>query len=62
MAETEISIMGSQCLDRRLESQGRMAEEVTAWESERNAREARIHWTLGAIHFFRFMQRSLLWS
>jgi hypothetical protein len=45
MAETEISIMGSQCLDRRLESQSRMAEEVAAWESERNAREARIHWT-----------------
>jgi hypothetical protein len=45
MAETEISIMGSQCLDRRLDSQGRMAEEVAAWERERNAREARIHWT-----------------
>ena len=45
MAETEISIMGSQCLDRRLDSQGRMAEEVAAWENERNAREARIHWT-----------------
>jgi hypothetical protein len=45
MAETEISIMGSQCLDRRLESRGRMAEEVAAWESERNDREAQIHWT-----------------
>jgi hypothetical protein len=45
MAETEISIMGSQCLDRRLESQDRMAEEVAAWERERNAREAKIHWT-----------------
>jgi len=45
MAETEIGIMGSQCLDRRLDSQGRMAEEVVAWEDERNAREAKIHWT-----------------
>ena len=45
MAETEISIMGRQCLDRRLESQARMAEEVAAWEKERNARKARIHWT-----------------
>jgi hypothetical protein len=45
MAETEISIMGSQCLDRRLDSQGRMAEEIVAWEDERNAREAKIHWT-----------------
>jgi len=45
MAETEIGIMGSQCLDRRLESRSRMAEEVAAWESERNDREAQIHWT-----------------
>ncbi len=45
MAETEINIMDHQSLDRRLDSQGRMAEEVAAWESERNARKARIHWT-----------------
>jgi DDE superfamily endonuclease len=45
MAETELSIMDRQCLDRRLESQGRMAAEIAAWENERNAREARIHWT-----------------
>jgi hypothetical protein len=45
MAETEISIMGRQCLDRRLESQSRMAEEVAAWENERNTRKVHIHWT-----------------
>ncbi len=45
MAETEINIMDRQCLDRRMESQGLIAEEVGAWEDERNAREARIHWT-----------------
>jgi hypothetical protein len=45
MAETEISIMGRQCLGRRLESQDRMAEEVAAWEKERNNRRVRIHWT-----------------
>ena len=45
MAETEINIMDQQCLDRRLDSQGRIAAEVAAWEKERNAREARIHWT-----------------
>jgi DDE superfamily endonuclease len=45
MAETEISIMGRQCLSRRLESQGRIAEEVAAWEEERNTRKVRIHWT-----------------
>jgi hypothetical protein len=45
MAETEIGIMGRQCLDRRLPSQANLAEEVAAWEMERNARQARIHWT-----------------
>ncbi|HEV3166657.1 MAG TPA: IS630 family transposase [Isosphaeraceae bacterium] len=45
MAETEINIMNRQCLDRRLDNQGLMAEEVAAWEAERNTRKARIHWT-----------------
>jgi hypothetical protein len=45
MAETEINIMGRQCLNRRPDSQGLMAEEVAAWEDKRNARQARIHWT-----------------
>jgi DDE superfamily endonuclease len=45
MAETEINIWDRQCLDRRFDSQGRLAEEVAAWEDERNARKAKIHWT-----------------
>jgi hypothetical protein len=45
MAETEINIRDRQCRDRRFDCQGRMAEEVAAWEDERNARKARIHWT-----------------
>jgi hypothetical protein len=45
MAETEIGIMNRQCLDRRLDSQEKIAAEVAAWEDKRNAREARIHWT-----------------
>ena len=45
MAETEINIMNRQCLDRRLDSQSLLAGEVAAWERERNARRARIHWT-----------------
>jgi len=44
MAETEINIMNRQCLDRRLESRGLLAEEVAAWENKRNARKACIHW------------------
>jgi hypothetical protein len=45
MAETEINIMNGQCLDRRLDSQARIATEVAAWEAKRNLAEARIHWT-----------------
>jgi hypothetical protein len=44
-AETEISIMNQQCLDRRLESPAKLAAEVAAWERQRNVRKARIHWT-----------------
>ena len=45
MAETEIGIMNSQCLDRRLDSAEKVAAEVAPWQSKRNAQEARIHWT-----------------
>jgi hypothetical protein len=45
MAETEIGIMNSQCLDRRLDSVEKVAAEVAPWENKRNAQEARIHWT-----------------
>ena len=45
MAETEIRIMNGQCLDRRINSQDKIAREVAAWERERNALQARIHWT-----------------
>jgi hypothetical protein len=45
MAETEINILKSQCLNRRIESRERMATEVAAWEKRRNEQKARIHWT-----------------
>ena len=45
MAETEISILSGQCLDRRLDSQAKIAAEVATWEAKRNAQRARIHWT-----------------
>lgn len=45
MAETEINIMNSQCLDRRLDDRALIASEVAEWERKRNAAKARIHWT-----------------
>ena len=44
MAETEIGIMNRQCLDRRLDSPEKITTEIAAWETQRNAVEARIYW------------------
>lgn len=44
MAETELSVLSRQCLDRRLESQDLLAAEVAAWERSRNAKQTKIHW------------------
>jgi len=44
MAECELSVLGRQCLDRRIDSPDRLTEEVAAWEHERNAQPVRIHW------------------
>ena len=44
MAETELSILSRQCLDRRIDDRNRMAREVAAWQVARNAANARINW------------------
>ena len=44
MAETELSILSRQCLDRRIDSQELLTSEDTAWEQTRNAHEAKIDW------------------
>jgi hypothetical protein len=45
MAEIEIGVMNGQCLNRRIDSQQLVAEEVAAWEQRRNAEEAKIKWS-----------------
>ena len=37
--------MNGQCLDRRMDSQDKIAREVASWERKRNALQVRIHWT-----------------
>ena len=44
MAETELSILCRQCLDRRLDSQQKMVQEIAAWETDRNNRQSKIDW------------------
>jgi len=44
MAEIEFAVLAEQCLDRRLPDQHTVAAEVAAWETQRNASQATIHW------------------
>ncbi len=44
MAEIELSALSKQCLDRRIASMKKLAEEITAWENERNSICATVRW------------------
>jgi DDE superfamily endonuclease len=44
MAETELSVLAHQCLDRRIDSIKGLAREVRAWEKQRNQAKCRIDW------------------
>ncbi|MCK5492053.1 MAG: IS630 family transposase [Candidatus Omnitrophica bacterium] len=44
MAETELSILARQCLNRRIPDQATLKREVQAWEKERNQKCATICW------------------
>ena len=44
IAETELSILGRQCLSRRIPDQQTLRREVAAWEAPRNAKGATVNW------------------
>jgi len=44
MAETELSVLTKQCLDRRIPDSPTLVREVAAWEDRRNSAEATIDW------------------
>ena len=44
MAETELGVLSSQCLSRRLPDLTTLSTEVAAWETLRNTAETKIHW------------------
>lgn len=44
MAESELSVLSSQCLDRRIPDQPTLTAEVAAWQSDRNNTHARTDW------------------
>lgn len=44
MAEIELSVLARQCLDRRIPDPTILAQEVAAWEGQRNAAQCRVDW------------------
>ena len=44
MAETELSVLSRQCLDRRIESKEVMEQEIATWEKDRDEACTRINW------------------
>ena len=44
MAESELGVLSSQCLDRRIPDQQVLKEEVEAWETDRNSKHAKANW------------------
>jgi hypothetical protein len=44
MAETELSVLSRQCLDRRIDSKQKMEKEIADWEQNRNEACTRINW------------------
>jgi len=44
IAECELSVLGRQCLARRIGDAQYLAEEAAAWERDRNQRAARVNW------------------
>jgi hypothetical protein len=44
MAETELSVLGRQCLNRRIADPDFLKREVTAWEEKRNRAQVKVDW------------------
>ena len=44
MAESELGVLSFQCLDRRIQDQQMLKEEVEAWEDDRNKKHTKADW------------------
>lgn len=44
MAECELAVLASQCLDRRVPTIDTLREEIAAWQGPRNQYQTKIHW------------------
>jgi hypothetical protein len=44
MAESELSVLSSQCLDRRIPDKHTLTAEAAAWQAERNKKHTKAYW------------------
>jgi hypothetical protein len=44
LAESELGVLSSQCLDLRIPDKPTLSEEIAAWEHDRNATHAKANW------------------
>ena len=44
MAEIELSVLGRQCLNRRIPDKATLTTEVNAWVEQRNAQLVKVQW------------------
>ena len=44
MAETELSVLSGQCLERRIPDKAMLTEEAAAWTAQRNKKHAKADW------------------
>ena len=50
MAEIEIGVLTSQCLDRRIPDRSVLTREIAAWNQQRNDSGARVNWLFQVDH------------
>jgi len=50
MAESELGVLSSQCLDRRIADKNSLIKEVTAWQAYRNKHHAKANWQFTNEH------------
>jgi hypothetical protein len=44
LADSELGVLSSQCLDRRIPDKQTLVEEIAAWEHDRNANNTKANW------------------
>ena len=50
LAESELSVLSRQCLDRRIPDKQTLTDEVAAWQTERNKKHATADWQFTTAH------------